>query len=421
MGCVSCGERAEESIKTKTGRGALSALREWLRGENFRKALIVCDINTKPYADAVLKISGDIGKRLFVFDDAALIPDETAVGKLLIAAAPYEKFDVIIAAGSGSLNDLTRYVSYRLGIPYYVVATAASMDGYTSAVAPLVINGLKQTCAAQPPLGVIGDTDILETAPAELTAAGYGDIAGKWTSVIDWELEHITKGAIYFDRLAADMRNAAKECAGDPGAESVMRSLIKSGTVMLKYGSSMPASGGEHHISHYWETAALLKGERPAPHGAKVGVATLNVLRIAGWLADENPDWERAYRLADTFDAEGWKNETRRVFGRASGDVFKLYPDETGETRRENISLIQNKWNEIQTLLRTKTPSYGAVYAGLKNAGCPTAPSEVGVGREEFINGILHGYKVRRRMTMLRISDLLGLLPGYAENLLNNF
>ena len=53
---------------------------------------------------------------------------------------------MLLAVGSGTLNDVTKYVSARTGIPYVIAATAPSMDGYASTVAPTILDGFKPPC-----------------------------------------------------------------------------------------------------------------------------------------------------------------------------------------------------------------------------------------------------------------------------------
>lgn len=52
---------------------------------------------------------------------------------------------VPIAVGSGTINDLTKLAAKNVGRRYAVVGTAASMDGYTGAGAPISDNGGKVT------------------------------------------------------------------------------------------------------------------------------------------------------------------------------------------------------------------------------------------------------------------------------------
>ena len=91
-----------------------------------------------------------------------------------------------IAVGSGTLNDLTKLAAHRCGRPYMVVATAASMDGYTAFGAAITRGGFKQTMACPAPRALVGDLDLLATAPPAMTAAGYADLLGKVTAGADW-------------------------------------------------------------------------------------------------------------------------------------------------------------------------------------------------------------------------------------------
>ena len=90
--------------------------------------------------------------------------------------------------GSGTLCDLTRFASHRIGRPFVSLPTAPSVDAYTSMNAPLVIRGLKVTVDAQPPLAVFADLDVLCAAPPAMIAAGVGDVLGKYTALADWRL-----------------------------------------------------------------------------------------------------------------------------------------------------------------------------------------------------------------------------------------
>jgi glycerol-1-phosphate dehydrogenase [NAD(P)+] len=59
--------------------------------------------------------------------------------------------------------------------------------------------------------------------------------------------------------------------------EKVLRCLVLSGLSIQYYGSSRPASGSEHHLSHLWEMHCM-NSPTDALHGEQVGVSTLLVL-----------------------------------------------------------------------------------------------------------------------------------------------
>ena len=91
-----------------------------------------------------------------------------------------------VVVGSGVMNDLVKYAAFGLGIPYMCVATAASMDGYTSAGAPLSERGFKKTIRCLPARVLLADLDVIASAPPEMTGWGYGDLAGKIPAGGDW-------------------------------------------------------------------------------------------------------------------------------------------------------------------------------------------------------------------------------------------
>lgn len=91
-----------------------------------------------------------------------------------------------IAVGSGTINDLVKLTAYRLNIPYIVVATAPSVDGYAAAGAALLTNGVKMTHPCDAPLAIIGESSVLADAPAELKSAGYSDLIAKIPAGADW-------------------------------------------------------------------------------------------------------------------------------------------------------------------------------------------------------------------------------------------
>ena len=47
--------------------------------------------------------------------------------------------EALIAVGSGTINDLCKYVAHRTGRPYAVFATAPSMNGYLTGTASLAV------------------------------------------------------------------------------------------------------------------------------------------------------------------------------------------------------------------------------------------------------------------------------------------
>ena len=190
----------------------------------------------------------------------------------------------IVAVGSGTINDLCKRMAEEVGERYVVIGTAASMDGYTSFGAAITKDGMKQTLSCKAPLGCLIDTEIAAAAPKEMAASGYADLIAKLPAGADWMLadligsEKIHPQAWDFvqDSLRKALSNPQGVAAGDiDEIAGLCKGLIMSGFAMQAMGSSRPASGTEHQISHYWDMEDLCFNGQPVSHGFKVGIGTL--------------------------------------------------------------------------------------------------------------------------------------------------
>ena len=189
-----------------------------------------------------------------------------------------------VAIGSGTVTDVARFVSHRSNSEFISLPTAASVDGYTSIGAPMIIEGAKVTVRCQGPMAVFCDLPTLCAAPRALTAAGFGDLIAKLTSVADWELGHVLWDEPFDRKIAQRARQAVWDCVGQidslaaaepKGVQALFLGLIESGFCMLDFGETRPASGYEHHVSHFWEMKLLREGRHSIFHGAKVGLGVL--------------------------------------------------------------------------------------------------------------------------------------------------
>lgn len=329
----SCGRRHSAVIREiLVEPGAVCRVPELMQHYGHHHPLLVCDERT--WEAAGEQLSGILSEagfplRVHCIASEEPVPDETALGALMMEITP--ETDLLLAVGTGTLNDLTKYASFMRGIPYFIVGTAPSMDGFASTGAPLIWRNLKTTFPAHAPEAIIGDVDILRTAPMELINAGLGDILGKYSCLMDWKLAHIVNGEYYCPVITAMVeksieevrRNSARIGERNPEAvASVMNALILTGIAMSFVGNSRPASGCEHHLSHYWEMMYLMQGRRQVLHGRKVAVATSLTTDMYHRLAERRIDFQAARERIRDFDAARWRQEMHAVYGKAAGGGY---------------------------------------------------------------------------------------------------
>jgi glycerol-1-phosphate dehydrogenase [NAD(P)+] len=296
-----------------------------------------------------------------------------------------------LAVGSGTITDITRFVSHRTGSSLVVVPTAPSVDGFTSMGAPLIVEGIKTTAIAHAPLAIFANLETLSSAPPRMIAACFGDMLGKYTSVADWRLGSLLWGLPYNDGIAQRSLRAVQSCAEkveaiaaatSRGVRILMEALIESGFCMLDFGSSVPASGAEHHYSHYWEMALLRDGKPAILHGARVGVATIlaaglykRIRRLSG---SQAADLLRRSRLPAR------EEEVRRIraaYGRLADDVIATQDTflSLSEVEFQKLkSRIQDRWPEIQEIA-AQVPSPARLTELLAAVGGPTEVRDLGL------------------------------------------
>lgn len=331
----SCGRTHSTGLEGCTvGAGVLTSLVDYVEKYGFKKVYVACDEITYGIAgEKVMNILHDanIDAKAHVFTGGRFIPNEESLRKLMIDAP--RDLDLVVAVGTGSINDMCRFFSYQMNVPYAIVATAAPMDGFASSGAALMVDNIKQTIPAQTPLFIIGDTDILCGAPARMISAGLGDLLGKFTCSNDWRISKIVNDEYYCDtvvNLVKDcienvLKNADKAASRDPKViGDIMEELVLTGVAMSFVGNSRPAAGCEHHLNHYWEAIEIQNGQIPVLHGIEVGLAEVVIWKMTEFLRESRPDFDAAREKAKQYDQAAWEEKMKEVYGTASDAIIEL-------------------------------------------------------------------------------------------------
>ncbi|MFH0753151.1 MAG: iron-containing alcohol dehydrogenase family protein [Candidatus Omnitrophota bacterium] len=215
-----------------------------------------------------------------------------------------QRTDVIIGIGGGKALDVAKYVAYLTRLPYFALPTALSNDGFCSPQCSLDFKGKKRSFPAAMPYGVVIDTEVCLGAPRVLWLAGVGDSVAKITSVYDWKLAYKKKGT-QVDDFAALLSDAtvfqlmAKPDHDLEGIRLLGTALMLNGVAMEICGTSRPASGSEHLISHALDQLTV----KPRLHGLQVGVSTYMISQLQGRGAD---------RIAELFTNTGFWDEIKK-------------------------------------------------------------------------------------------------------------
>ena len=271
---------------------AIERLGAYLNERGWLRPLLVMDANTAEVAGervhAELK-KAELRASVHCFPErSGLLANEASVSRLQDALAESDA-DSLVSVGSGVITDITRYVAHGAGRDFVSVPTAASMDGYASSVAAMEFSGMKVSFPTIAPVAIFAEPEIVAAAPLDMTRAGIGDLLGKTTARVDWWTAHLLYGeahcATVEQRVAQTVLQTAEHVdailAGTVEAVKILlAALIESGKAMAMVDSSRPASGCEHHASHFWDLLAA-RGLRPhSPHGLQVGYATHFAMRL---------------------------------------------------------------------------------------------------------------------------------------------
>jgi glycerol-1-phosphate dehydrogenase [NAD(P)+] len=429
-------ERAQDTEDVVIGPGALGSVDEVVRRVvGDRPVTVVADEHTWRVAGKQvhdqLHAAGAASGEAFLFPAGEVVRAEYGnVERVREALAGRDT--VAVAVGAGSLNDLVKRASHELGRPYVVVATAASMDGYTAFGAALTRGGYKQTMTCPAPLALVADLDVLAAAPAGMTASGYGDLLGKVTAGADWlvadELGVESIDPTVWSLVQGPLKEAVGRpgalAAGDPAAlAGLVEGLVMSGLAMQAHASSRPASGAEHQFSHLWEMEGLGADQRPPlSHGFKVGVGSIAVAALYERLLDRDlaavdidalvAGWPTVEQVAHDVEA------VHPVDGvRTAAVAESLAKHAAPEQLAERLERVRGSWSSLRERLVGQLLPAAELAEMLRAAGAPSRPAEIGVSPEVLRDTYFRCRTIRRRYTVLDLAAETGLLEPCVDEL----
>ena len=382
--------------------GALKKIPELVA--EYSNILLVADVNTYRVCGKEVEelISDKVESTLVYEGEGVLVPNEEAIDKL--QAKVTDKTDLIVGVGSGVINDLCKQVSFANKLPYYIVATAPSMDGYASKGSALILGGMKVTLNADVPTAIIADVDVIKNAPFDMIQAGYGDIIGKFSCLNDWKLSHVVNGEYICDYVYNATLDTTKETLGlasklnerDPEAVcALMKALVTVGILMAYVGNSRPASGSEHHLSHYFEIVGILNDEPYFPHGVDVCYSAIETCKIREQvLAIKNID-----ELEYSFDKADYEANIKRVYTSIADEIFALQ-NKMGWYDVDRVKVYKEKWDEVCKVL-SESPTSAQMLEYVERVGLKYDEFVKLYGEKKIADGVRYAKDLKDRYTVL--------------------
>lgn len=404
------------------GQDAVTRLIEYCQSQQLVRFLLVADENTYPALGE--RVEGNLREhgwdvRTVILNGAEVLADERRIFDVLFHALGEER--LYLAVGSGTITDITRYASFCARNRFISLPTAPSVDAYASGGAALVMGGFKLTVPSQAPTAIFADLETLCEAPHGMIAAGFGDMLGKYTSLADWKLGALLLDEAYDLEIAERAKRALLNCvahaaeigrASLTGITTLMDGLTESGLCMMEFGSSRPASGSEHLMSHFWEIKLMQEGRPAILHGAKVGVGT--VLAARRYAIIRRISQQEAIQRLAAASLPSLEDEIARIRG-----TFRAVADHIIADHRPFLEMLEasfhtlqhkigERWEEIQQIVATVPPAQ-EIAELLKQVGTPTDPDSLGLSDDDVQHALAFSRYMRGRFTVNTLGRVLGV------------
>ncbi|WP_341808080.1 iron-containing alcohol dehydrogenase [Wolbachia endosymbiont (group E) of Neria commutata] len=384
--CVTLGSRYKHICKLYNGQRILGTY-------------IKNNVHDENKMDPSLRYSDDRKK------SAGMTPDSGVIASLEIVnlvRSEAKDSDLIVAFGSGTINDICKYASYLEGKDYISFPTAASMNGYTSANASILVNGHKKSFEAHLPKAIYIDINILTNAPLRLTLSGFADFVCRSTVQADWLLSNLLLGTEYNElpfSLTHDLeqillRDYIKFIEKDRDTILLlMEALLISGLGMVIAKGSYSASQGEHMIAHAME---IVTKDHFSLHGEKVAVTTLTMANLQEKiLSIKNPIIKP--RAVDA----------KRVIECFSNIEFVKILEQKQIIQQKIEEIIRKEWNNISNLIKQNLLPAKRLQKVFEELSIPHLPEHLGWNKEQYCKVVNLAFATRDRFTFLDLANCI--------------
>ena len=421
----SCGQT--HKLETRTvlaSHGALEESAELLARTHGRGRIwVLSDENTEAAAGSRWKAAAaraDITSRVL---PGRPKPHPTAgMVDRLVSEARAASPGLLVSVGGGVISDLVKRLSLILEVPNWCVATAPSVDAYSSGTAALNVNGFHGSTPARASEVIVCDLEVMEKAPRDMHLAGLGDLLAKFLAFLDWNISLIVTGETYC-ALVSDVAlesarsalSAARRLGREPGeaARTLTDAALSSGFAMQALGGSRSAASAEHTMAHFWESAHSVRNERWELHGILTGAASRIMLHAYRQIHDRLS----AIRVDDmarlrVFDREPpWRDSVEEGLLPFMAKVNDEMGGRTGDRGQlaDRLEAFRNGRSRIAALASGMLDELASAVELLKGIGFPFSLEELGLEREDAFLPFRNIRLLRRRYSTFDLAYDLGL------------
>jgi len=246
-------------------------------------------------------------------------------------------------------------------------------------------------------------------------------VLAKPVSSADWRMNHLLFGDYYCPTSVGLVRDVEPLYLDDPAAvrrrdgralRALFHALLLTGVSMTIVETSFPASGGEHLIGHSLDMMSALDGVPHDLHGRQVGVGTILTSALyQRVLAVESPDLHEPLAGVD-----------RPFWGRLAGVVEGHYRRKVPRLHEARKLLAAgHTWDALRAELAAMARPPQVTRDCLKTAGAAYRAEDIGCDRLRLLAALLHAHEMRSRFTVLDAAYLLGILPGAAGEIVEQW
>ena len=173
-----------------------------------------------------------------------------------------------------------------------------------------------------------------------------------------------------------------------------MEALVGVGIALAYVGNSRPASGSEHHLTHFFEVTGLLNQEPYFLHGTDVAYSAVYTQKLREeLLAIDAPVPNGGHTPED------WEKHIRAIYSTSAQGVIDLQ-HQLGWYEKDLVPVYQSKWEQIREVLQ-EVPSSDILKEYLTTVGLDIAEFDRLYGPEKIQNAIWYAKDLKDRYTVL--------------------